>query len=70
MPIVVDSHGVGMGEHWPKIRVMATGDLSEMRITWIGVGPVDLGITSGGYSEQRLKLDRDSHDPIVVRLRP
>jgi hypothetical protein len=60
--------GLKLGEHWPKLAVVGTGKPSELEVRWAAPGPVAVRVSSAGYEEQQLTLDRDSEHRIVVPL--
>lgn len=69
-PLAIRYHGPSMksGEHLPIIWTRLN-DKSEARFQWADVKPINIGVSAEGYTEERLRLDRDSSGPIVVSLR-
>jgi len=67
--IVFHGPGRGVNQRWPEYTIFITEDLSELRVRWTDVGPLHIGVSSAGYSEQPLILDRESEKRLVVPLR-
>jgi hypothetical protein len=68
IPAILQGSGRGPNQRWPDYRIIATPDRSEMRVRWIDVGPLPIVVSSAGHVEQKLNLDRDSAERLVVKL--
>jgi hypothetical protein len=69
-PLNISLHppSVTINQRWPKYT-LRTNSASEMSFRWVDAQPVEIGVSSEGYAEQRLKLDQGSEHRIVVALR-
>jgi hypothetical protein len=56
-------------QRWPRYKIIATSDTSEMQLRWLDIGPVRATVSSTGYADQVVTLDKDSESRIVVPLR-
>jgi hypothetical protein len=68
LQIGIQTPGTTLRQRWPKVTIRSTDDTSEVRVQWLGTEPVEFGVSSEGYAEQRLKLDQHSNSHLVVEL--
>ena len=68
VPVKLKTYGRGLNQRWPDYSISVTDDPSELRIGWIDVGPLHVVVSSPGYSEQPLSLNRESERRLVIPL--
>lgn len=56
------------GERWPKAFSTEPLDGQAVRLSWVGIDPVAVGVSAEGYPQQVITLDEDSPSSVVVTL--
>jgi hypothetical protein len=69
--IMFVTKGTPQGQRWPRIVSSSPGDINEMRVEWLAIGPIKVGASASadGYEIKAVELDRKSSGRIVVPLR-
>lgn len=67
-PLRVAVQAPATGATWPKAFSTEPLDGQAVRLSWVGIEPVAVGISAEGYSQQTVTLDENSASSVVVAL--
>ena len=54
---------------WPKAFSTSATDGRRVRLSWIGIRPIEVGVSAEGYAQQFIKLDEHSPSSVLVPLK-